>query len=162
MWCWVSHISILAYPYEISLSGIYNKDIWIIFLQHQRLYITYHSFDAIFWFFCSKEITRFESALGFLVKWRKHWILWRKVHWANHLSPKHLWWDDRVRQKKSLNLHWSQTIKERSKNLTTVWNIWHFLRYKFLPDRLDVYLQRISPSGWLPPGKESILRVTRK
>ena len=131
------------------------------FCNIKRLYITYHSFDAIFWFFCSKEITRFGSVLGFLVKRRKYWKLKRKDHqritWARSIY-------DQTTElgKKSLNLHWSQTIKERSKNLTTVWNVWHFLRYKFLPDRLDVYLQRISPSGWLPPGKESIFRVPRK
>ena len=131
------------------------------FCNIKRLYITYHSFDAIFWFFCSKEITRFRSALGFLVKWRKHWILWRKVHWANHLSPKYLRWDDRVREKIFEILTGRKRFRE-IKSLTTVWNVWHFLRYKFLPDRLDVYLQRISPSGWLPPGKESIFRVPRK
>ena len=130
------------------------------FCNIKRLYITYHSFDAIFWFFCSKEITRFGSALGFLVKWRKHWNcnakFIKRITWVRST------YDETTELgKKIFEIFTGRKRFREIKSLTTVWNVWHFLRYKFLPDRLDVYLQRNSPSGWLPPGKESILRVPR-
>ena len=67
VWCWVSHTSILAYPYEIRLSGIYHKDIWIMFLQHQK---AIHNLSQLWRNFLIFNVPRESLGLD------RHWGFW--------------------------------------------------------------------------------------
>ena len=144
---------ILAYPYEISLSRFYSKDIWIIFLQHQRLYMTYHSFDAIFWFLMFQGNHSVWIGIGF-------WLSGGSTKNCNAKFIERIYWvrstygETTELHKKIFETFTGRKRLKRHQKVQPLYEIFDiFLRYTVLPDKLDVYPQRKSPSGWLPPGK---------
>ena len=77
-----------------------------------------------------------------------------EVHRTNLLESKALMIRRQSYTKKIFETFTGRKRLKRHQKVQPLYEIFDiFLRYTVLPDKLDVYPQRKSPSGWLPPGK---------